>query len=129
MSEVSYRWIDGPDATEEEWDRIDQVLASRGWMSLSRTFTRIRIAEREGRIIGFYVLQHIPHVEPMWVDKREWGAGVAEHLADDMQNFLTEVNARGFMAVCESPIAKKMCEARGMVQVHFPVYVSVSEAK
>jgi hypothetical protein len=127
MSEVSYRWIDGPDCTQQEWDAIDQKLAARGWMSLNRHLSRIRVAERDGKIIGLYVLQHIPHVEPLLVDRDERGTGVAERLADDMQNFLVEVRARGFMAVCEHPIAAKMCEARGMVKVTYPVYVSVPE--
>lgn len=127
--EVTFRWIDGHSATQAEWDAIDLKLAARGWMSINRELSRIRVAERDGKIVGLYVLQHIPHVEPLLVDRAEYGNGVAEQLADDMQEFLTEVHARGFMAVCEHPIAAKMCEARGMQKIPYPVYISVAEAE
>lgn len=127
--EVTFRWIDGHSATQKEWDAIDLKLAARGWMSINRELSRIRVAERDGKIVGLYVLQHIPHVEPLLVDRAEYGNGVAEQLADDMQEFLTEVHARGFMAVCEHPIAAKMCEARGMQKIPYPVYISVAETK
>jgi hypothetical protein len=125
--EVTYRWIDGLFATDAEWEEIDLKLAARGWMSLNRHLTRIRVAEQDGKIVGLYVLQHIPHVEPLLVDRDQRGSGVAEQLADDMQNFLTEVKARGFMAICEHPVAAKMCKARGMLKTPYPVYVSIPE--
>lgn len=125
MSEVTYRWIDGPDASQADWDEIDRKLAARGWMSLNRATSRIRVAERGGKIVGVYCLQLLPHIEPLLVDRQERGTGVAEQLVDDMQNFLVEAKARGFMAVCEHPLAAKMCEDRGMVKVPYPVYVSV----
>lgn len=127
MSDVTYRWVEGRSCSQEEWDAIDAKLAARGWMSLNRHLSRIRLAERNGRIVGVYCLQHVPHVEPLLVDRAERGTGVAEQLADDMQEFLTEAHARGFMAICEHPVAAKMCEARGMVKVPYPVYVSVPE--
>lgn len=127
--EITYRWIDGPTATQAEWDAIDAKLAAKGWMSLNRMLARIRVAERNGRIVGLFVMQHLPHVEPLVVDRREYGTGVAEHLANDMHEFLTEIHARGYIAICEHPVAAKMCEERGMVKVHYPVYVSVSEPR
>ena len=126
-NEVTYRWIDGPTATQAEWDAIDAKLAARGWMSCNRMLTRIRVAERNGHIVGLFIMQHLPHVEPLVVDRREYGTGVAEHLANDMHEFLTEIHARGYIAICEHPVAAKMCEERGMVKVHYPVYVSVAE--
>lgn len=127
--EVTFRWIDGHSATQVEWDAIDLKLAARGWMSLSRELTRIRVAERNGKIVGMFVLQHVPHIEPLLVDREERGNGVAEQLVDDMQEFLDKSQARGFLAVCEHPLAAKLCESRGMVKVPFPVYASVPEAE
>lgn len=126
-SNVTYRWVDGRDCSQEDWDAIDEKLASRGWMSLNRWQTTIQIAERDGKIVGVYCLQLIPHVEPLLVDRAEFGTGVADMLANNMAEFLEEKHARGFMAICENPVAAKMCEARGMVKVPYPVYMSVPE--
>jgi hypothetical protein len=60
--EVTYRWIDGPTATDAEWNEIDRLLASRGWMSLNRMTSRVLVAERDAAIIGFTCLQLVPHV-------------------------------------------------------------------
>lgn len=120
---MEYRWLNGWEATDEEWNRIDKILAAQHWMSLSREWTRIRLAEDNGKIVGLYVLQAIPHAEPMWVDKRYYGTGLADALADDMMEFLTAENARGWMIVAENPIAQKMCEARNMTRVSCPVFV------
>jgi hypothetical protein len=126
---ITTRWVDGPTCSERDWDAIDQKLAARGWMALNRKTSRILVAERDGRIVALYCLQLVPHVEPLLVDRSEFGTGLAEELADTMQAFLVESHTRGFMAVCEHPVAAKMCEARGMVKVTYPVYVTVPEGE
>jgi GNAT superfamily N-acetyltransferase len=127
MSEgLTYRWIDGFAATEAEWDLIDSMLAARGWMALNRNTSRILLAEVGGQIQGFHVFQMIPYCGPLHVSKKYRGTGLAEELADKMQDWLVEVNARGWIAVTESPYAAKLCEARGMERLPSPVYVKVN---
>lgn len=121
---VEYRWIDGPTATAEEWDRVEGVLAVRGWMSLNRPTSRILVAEREGELLGFMVMQLVPHTEPLWVRPSERGSGIAESLADQMVEFMFSVQSRGWMVVADNPMAAKLCEARGMMKVDAPVYVA-----
>jgi hypothetical protein len=118
------RWIDGQDATKEDWDRIEGILAARGWTSLNRNFTRIRVAEENGELKGFYVLQLYPHAEPLWVAPSTRGSGLAEDLADDMLEFLKDVGARGWMLVADNPMVAKMAEERGMTKLEAPVYVT-----
>lgn len=121
---ITTRWIDGPVATEDEWDRLEGILAARGWMSLNRNTTRILVAEDEhGTLLGFYCLQLFPHAEPLWTAPSQRGTGLADQLADMMLSFLVEVRARGWMIVADSPYAAKMCEARGMRKLESPVYV------
>ena len=120
---VTYRWIEGATASDEDWDRIEYILATRGWASLNRNTSRIRVAERGDKLVAFYVLQMFPHAEPMWVAPAERSSGVADALADDMLHFLTEIRARGWMIVADSKFAEKMCEARGMRKLQSPVYV------
>lgn len=123
MSEISYRWLDGPAATQEEWDQIDKLLASRGWMSINRLTSRVLLAEQDGDVVGFHVFQMIPYCGPLFVTKKLRGLGLAEILVDKMQDFLITVHARGYIAVTESPHAAKLCEERGMEKVPYPLYV------
>lgn len=123
MSEVSYRWVDGPNATQEEWDKVDAILASRGWLSLNRNTTRLLIAERDGEIVGLNTLQFVPHIGPLWVKPSERGTLMTEELVEKMLNFLSEAQARGFVVISESSYVSKTCESIGMSKVEGPVYV------
>ena len=123
--EVTYRWIDGPTATQEEWDRFEDILVARGWMSLNRPTSRVLVAEDEhGDLLGFFVMQLVPHTEPLWVRPSKRGSEIAEILADKMLTFMLEVQARGWMLVADNPIVAKMSEQRGMTRVESPVYVA-----
>jgi len=124
MSEVIYRWIDGPDASVEDWDRIEGLLAAKGWMSLNRLTSRILMAEdADGVLLGFHVFQMVPYCGPLYVKPSVRGTGVAEELADKMLSFLIDVQARGWLVTAESTHAEKLCVARGMKRVESPVYV------
>jgi hypothetical protein len=129
--DVRFEWIDGPDArdaprpaTKAEWDAIDDVCIQRGWMSLSRTYSRVLVAYRGDRMIGFHVLQLLPHAEPQYVNADERGSGIAQQLADQMVAFLQGVKARGWMVIADSPFAEKMCKERGMTRIKSPVYMT-----
>ena len=45
MSNVTYRWIDGPMCTEQDWAKVDKILESQGWMPLNRETSRVYLAE------------------------------------------------------------------------------------
>lgn len=123
MDDVRYRWIDGPTASDADWDTIDLLMATSGWPSLNRATTRIRLAEdATGKVLGFSVLQLFPHAEPLWVAPSARGTGIAEKLTDDMFAFLQEVRVRGFLVVASSPFAQRLCEQHGMKPLEHPVY-------
>jgi hypothetical protein len=130
-NEITFEWIDGPDAkdaprpaTHAEWDAIDEVCAARGWMSLNRTLTRVLVAKRGEEIVGFHVMQLVPHTEPLYVAPAERGTELAASLADQMVEFMLSVKARGWLVIADSPHAKKMCEERGMTKVKSPVFMA-----
>lgn len=104
---------------------IETILAARGWMSLNRPTSRVLLAEGEhGELLGFFVMQLVPHTEPLWVLPSRRASGIAEELADRMLISMIEMQARGWMLVADNPIVAKMAEARGMVKEESPVYVA-----
>lgn len=124
VDNVGYRWLDGPSASQEEWDKIDDILAARGWSSLNRPTTRILIAEVDGELAGFHVFQLYPHAEPQWVRPRFRGTEISTTLADKMLEFMMDIKVRGFMVIADSEFAVALCEQRGMVRLESPVYVA-----
>jgi hypothetical protein len=126
MNDVNYRWLDGISASTEEWDRVESLLATRGWASINRRTSRILFAENaKGELLGFEIFQMVPYVGPLWVRPSERGSGLAEDLSDRMLDFMTEIQARGWLVTAESPYAEKLCVDRGMTKVVTPVYVMV----
>ena len=123
IGDVRYRWVDGRTCPQPEWDKIDALLEVRGWMSLNRQTSLIRLAESisTGQIIGFNVIQLIPYVGPLYVIPSARGSGVTEVLIDQVQAHLSD--SRGYMAIAQSPYAARACEQRGMKKVEVPVYV------
>jgi GNAT superfamily N-acetyltransferase len=118
------RWIDGWACPDDEWQRIDALLEIRGWASLNRRTSRIRIIEdAQGAIVGFNVIQMIPFVGPMFLRPSARGTGLAAQLADDMREFLVESRARCWLGVAASPHAAQIMEARGMRLLDKPVYI------
>jgi hypothetical protein len=122
--QLTYRWIEVREATDEEWQQVDAILARMGWMSLNRSTSRILVAETDGRIEGFSCVQLFPGVGPLYVRPKVRGSGVAEELADRTINFLVEVQARGWIVVADSPFTEKLCQERNMERIESPVYVT-----
>jgi hypothetical protein len=86
--------------------------------------TRIRVAEDDGKLVAFYVVQMYPHAEPLWLAPSVRGTTLAAELADDMLEYLVEVKARGWMLIADNPLVAKMAEERGMFKVESPVFVT-----
>src|SRR5882724_8266145 len=120
---VTYRWINGPDATNEEWMALDKILLSQGWMAWNKETTMVRVAEDEKGIAAFFPVQLIPHTEPLYVREDIRGNGIADHLADDVIEWLNQIGVRGWMAIAQHPAAAKMCEVRGWKKLDAPVYM------
>jgi hypothetical protein len=129
MEGIRFLWYDGPTCDDTEWDRIENILAARGWMSLNRPTSRILVAEDvDGKIQGFLVLQLCPHTEPLWVAPSARATGLAEELVDRMVKFMEQVQIRGYIATADSPFAAQLCENHGMTKVDKPVYVMVGKS-
>src|ERR1700678_2308312 len=81
---ITYRWISGPEMSQDDWDkemvRIEAIMATRGWIQLAQATSVIRVAERNGKLIAFFVLQLLPHLEPLWVAPSDRGGEIAQTL-------------------------------------------------
>ena len=122
---MNARWIEGLAATDKEWEQIESILATRGWMSLNRQTSRIRVYEDdEGFMLGFFVFQLVPMAGPMYVSPAERGGMLAGRMAFDMLQFLVDAEARGCIIIAESPHVPTMCEHFGMSKIVSPVFTT-----
>ena len=86
------------------------------------------VAEEEGEIVGFVVIQILPHVEPLWVEKRHRGkknGAIAKALAERTKAFMEERGWPHYLAIGTNAYAEKLCEGIGMTAVEGKLYASL----
>lgn len=119
---VTYRWLGNAELVE--W--VNPVCELRGWSQLnvneSQPTCRVLGAFDGVEFIGFLAFQLFPVVGPQWVDSEHRDGTISRELAVRMHEFLTEVNARGYMVVADSPVTSRLCERHGMKKLESPVY-------
>lgn len=115
--EIEYRWIDG-----DELVILEPVLEKMGAASLNHKTARALCAFQGAEMVGFFVMQLFPHVEPLWVRPQSRGMGVAQSLASQMANYMS--HSRGFICIADNPFSEKMCQDFGMKLVTSPVYTA-----
>lgn len=125
--DVVFRWIDFEHGSDEDWARIEELLAVRGWASLNRNTSRVLLAEdARGAIAGFIVFQMVPWTGPEFVVPSRRGSGLAEELAERMMVFLAEAGARCWMSMAENEHSAALMEKFGMQKANLPVFVMQS---
>ena len=56
-----------------EWDVLSARFATYGGRLPDPRTSQIAVAEEDGVIVGFLVLQFVPHLEPLWIDEAHRG--------------------------------------------------------
>ena len=76
---------------ENEYERLLELRVNSDWSPTwlpSPAYSQIVIAEEEGEIIGFCVLQQQLHIEPIWVKFDHRGGIVARQLWRGIKSML-----------------------------------------
>jgi GNAT superfamily N-acetyltransferase len=120
MADLEIRWLDG-----EALRELEPTLKARGWMALNKETSRAIAAFDNGRLVGFFVLQAVPYLGPLYVDTGWRGTGVSTQLVDAMVEFLRDISCRGAMLVAENPHASRLAEAFKMERINSPIYQKV----
>ncbi len=122
---ITYKWLD-----KEQLTALDPIMQQRNLPSLNQEVSRVLAAYDGDKLIGFLVLQLMPHMEPLWVDPKYRGGGtdsIANILVNKMFEFVAECNIRGFFCVADSNVVEKMCIERGLIQVTSPVFIKLPQ--
>lgn len=124
---MTTRWLKDAEIVKD----VNPALALKGWAELNLETCRVLGAfDEEGRLLEVFVLQLFPLLGPLLrVDNEQRdGGGVTRQLVTAMQEYLESSEARGFMAVAESPVTQRLCQRFGMTPFSVPVYGFVPDA-
>lgn len=118
---MTYRWL-----TPEEIVRdVNPALASRGWSELNTEVARVLGAFDGDTPVEVFALQLFPFLGPLLrVDNTYRDNGeVSRVLAQEMEDFLAANEARGCLAIADSPVTERLCQRFGMRRLDSPVFI------
>ena len=108
-SAVSYIQLIG-----KQVEQLKPILDKLGWAVPHPVNAVAVTAVYQGRVVGFFVLQLIPHAEPMWVSPEVRGTGIAEELLAKGKEILVESGAKGWLSICTNPFSERLAAQLGM---------------
>jgi hypothetical protein len=118
---MEYRWL----SNDEIEQMVNPVLEQRNWMLLNISdppTCRVLGAFDGVSLIGFFCLQLTPVLGPVYTDSDHRDGTVMRELADRMNDYMVEANARGAIAICESPVSERVAARHAMKKIPYPVY-------
>lgn len=120
---TTYRWLE-PD---EVADWVNPECALQGWNLLNvneiTPTCRVLGAFDGPELVGFFALQLMPVLGPMWADAQHRDGTVSRELAERMHEFMVEVQSRGALMVADSPVTERFAIRHGLERVANPVFV------
>jgi hypothetical protein len=122
---MDYRWL----TSEEVVDLVNPSLAMKQWPQLGTDTSRVLGAWAGDNLVEVFAIQLMPMLGPMLkIDNTHRDGGdVSRELAERMDQYLKQEDARGFLTIAETALTERLCERHGMRKVEWPVYVSVKE--
>ena len=114
---ITFRWLE-----RERIQLVAPTIAAHGWPPLNPELSTVLAAFDGEYLIGFMVMECVPHVEPLWVSAAYRGRGIPLALVTQMVDFLYSVNAPIAYMVANSPYSEELARAYGMTKIEKPVY-------
>lgn len=117
--EISYHAL-----TKEQTQVFAEALKARNIHVPYPQLASVIVAYAGTEMAGYVFCQLVPHAEPMEVQPKFRGTGLAEELSKRVTDFMVEANMPSYLVVAQNEFSAQMCEARGMREVPGRVYAS-----
>ena len=107
----------------EEWPRLQGVLEAEGGRLPDPATAQIVVHEAQGEIIGFLVVQLVPHLEPIWVHPDYRGKGLVSSLVNAGRSLL---GSGEFFAFSPNRAMGALATKEGLTPLPWTVYRGVN---
>jgi len=120
MAEVEAKFVT---LTGDEVMKIADLIRQTGCAFPHPQLATVEIAVVEGELAGFACSQMIFHAEPIYVQPKYRGTGIAEKLAERVTSAIEQSNGKFYVAVAENQFAENLCREQGMREVPGKLFV------
>jgi hypothetical protein len=119
MSEdTTYRTVEG-----EEFRLLAEGLSMMKSMVPYPETAKAIVAEVDGKVIGFGVLQQLPHGEPAWVDPEYRGNGIGKEIFSRVNVLMDQLGAKWWVACSTSEASERLCRDAGMTEIPGKLFI------
>jgi hypothetical protein len=114
---IEYRFL-----APEEYEGLRPVFEENGGDLPSPQLSAIFAAFSEDKVVGFHVLQYVPHAEPMWVDPEFRGQVNWREFQRGIESLFDKEEGGSYYIFPSDERVAKMCKRGGMTQVELPAW-------
>lgn len=121
---VEYRVV-----ADDELRLLHPIFERLGWPLPDPNFAKAIVAEAgngdDKLVLGFQVVQFIPHAEPLWINPHVRGTGIAEGLVEETMHYVeNDCKIKRYLCTAKpGSFAARLAEKYGMVQFPGALFV------
>lgn len=82
---------------KEEWHKLLPIFLKNGSEPPAADFSKIVVAEDEGKIVGMHCLSLSARIGPMWLDEDYRGQHIWEDMFERLESYMAGLNQPYFM--------------------------------
>ena len=117
---MEYRLLD-----KSEIAKLAPTLQQLGWAIAYPQTCQVLAAVENGEIVGFQMLQLLPHLEPLYLAPEYRGTGLADELAKRGMEIFQTAGASQVLAVAGNAHAERICrDVLGMKKIDGVIFKS-----
>lgn len=118
--EITYRML-----RPDEWPKVEPIFIEHGGpQSLPcPEASAILVAEEQGGIVGFLVIQPVVHAEPVWVREDHRGNGIARKLFSEVDDFMKGIGIKAYYTFSTETIVERLAQGNGMSLLPWKVWM------
>lgn len=110
----------------EEWPKLEAQFAERHVALPDPRLARIVVAEDGSQIVAFLVVQMVPHLEPIWIDRRYRGKLHWPRLVTAAKKHLDAKSS--YFAFAPNAHIARMIDAAGLTRLPWTIFSGTADA-
>jgi hypothetical protein len=117
MAKIEYRYL-----TPDEYESLRPIFEENGGDLPDSQLSAIYAAFDDERIVGFQVLQYVPHAEPRWVAEDYRGRVSWREFQKGVEDLFDKSQGGSYYVFPSDARISKLCKRGGMVECEFKAW-------
>lgn len=113
----------------DEWYLIESLFERQGAPVPDPKWAKVLVAIDGGKVVGTICMQLVLHAEPIIVDRKYQGKGLAQELSEVADGYMQACGVTGAYTQPLREGAKRIARAMGYEEAEAPLYVKIYDSR